>query len=123
MIKVGEKYTANGNEWEITGIDDEGIHLVWADYLINVDHTDEYVYVYRKFKNGNTRGIYWAFSFDEIKMVNEIIDKLKGESKNIEKPKPLKASVINLNIFSKKLYKDCEDEKTKKRGKKNETKI
>ena len=79
MIKVGDKYTANGNEWEITGIDDEGVHLVWTDYLINVDEYDENVYVYRRFKNGNTRGIYWAFSFDEIKMVNEIIDKLKGE--------------------------------------------
>ena len=80
MIKVGDKYQANGNEWVVRNISDEGVDLVWSDYQINVDDFDENVYVYRRFKNGNTRGIYWAFSFDEIKMVNEIIDKLKGEN-------------------------------------------
>lgn len=77
MYKIGDTFKADGNEWKVTEIDDmEGVTVAWDKYLINVCTVDKAVFVYRKFKNGNTRGIRWAFSFAEIKMVAEIIDRV-----------------------------------------------
>jgi hypothetical protein len=79
-IKLGDTFLADGLIWTVTDIDEsEGICIEHqADsrmiYLINVSPLDTAVFVYRKFKNGNTRGIQWSFSFDELRMINEIID-------------------------------------------------
>jgi hypothetical protein len=84
-IQVGDTFKADGNVWEVTKIDDEGVsietNIVYQTYLMNVCPIDEVVWVYRKFKNGNTRGIWWTFSWSEIEMVHDIIEKLKGEIK------------------------------------------
>jgi hypothetical protein len=82
MIKVGDTFIADGHEWKVTEIDVmEGVYVEWKaeskTYLINVCTPDEAVFVYRKFKNGNTRGLWWTFSFDEIKMIHEIIGKVE----------------------------------------------
>ena len=84
MYKIGDTFNADGKTWTITKIDDEGVLLEWDKYLINVSPLDNAVFVYRKFKNGNTRGIWWNFSFDEIKMVNEIVDGTEMEVGNEE---------------------------------------
>ena len=74
MYKIGDTFNADGNTWTITEIDIEGVSLEWDKYLINICPLDNDVFVYRKFKNGNTRDIWWIFSFDEIKMVNQIVE-------------------------------------------------
>lgn len=78
MIKLGDTFKADGNVWEVTKIDEEGVSIETTvasqTYLINICPLDEVVWIYRKFKNGNTRGIWWNFSFDEIKMVNKIVE-------------------------------------------------
>lgn len=82
-MKIGDTFTADGNSWIVVEIvedfepNDEGIYLAWDKYLINICPLDKAVFVYRKFKNGNTRGIDWVFSFDEIKMVNDILKSVK----------------------------------------------
>lgn len=74
MYKIGDTFNADGKTWVITEIDNEGVSLEWDNYLINVSPLDNVVFVYHKFKNGNTRGIWWNFSFDEVKMVNQIVE-------------------------------------------------
>jgi hypothetical protein len=74
MYKIGDTFIADFHTWTITKIDEEGVSLEWDKYLISVSPLDKAVFVYRKFKNGNTRGIWWNFSFEEIKMVNKIVE-------------------------------------------------
>lgn len=66
-------YQADGKTWEVESVDDEGITLSWDKYLINVCPLDKAVFVYRKLKNGGTKGIWWNFSFEEIEMVYKVI--------------------------------------------------
>ena len=76
MYKIGDTFNADGKTWTITEIDEEGVSLEWDKYLINISPLDKAVFVYRKFKNGNTRGIWWTFDWEEIKMIAEIIDRV-----------------------------------------------
>ena len=82
MIKIGDTFKADGDEWKVTDIDDmEGVSVSYDKYSLNICSCDKVVYAYEKLKNGRTKCISWRFTFDEIKMIAEIIDKLKGEVK------------------------------------------
>ena len=88
MINLNDTFKADGNEWKVVDIDDvEGVTVAWDKYLINVCTCDKAVFVYRLFKNGSTHHVDWAFSFAEIKMVAEIIERVedRGVKQNISR--------------------------------------
>ena len=77
MIKIGDTFKADGNEWKVTEIDDmEGITLEYDCFSINVCTCDKQVYAYEQLKNGEWQQALWSFTFAEIKMVAEIIDRV-----------------------------------------------
>ena len=83
MIKVGDTFIADGRVWEVKDINEiDGATIenvvgeILTTYQINIDTSNKLTFIYEKFKNFEPRLIEWTFSFDEIKMINEIIGKV-----------------------------------------------
>lgn len=74
-IQVGDTFKADGNVWEVTKIDEGGIKLLNDNYTILIDLDSHEVYQSITYDDG----MYINFNiltFDEIKMVAEIIDRV-----------------------------------------------
>lgn len=78
MIKLNDTYTADGNTWVVTSIDEiEGVYIEWDKYIINVCACDEKIYTYKRLKNGGMKYVDWGLTFGEIEMVNAIVSEVK----------------------------------------------
>ena len=76
-IKVGEKYTANGNEWKVIVIDEESLYIKTGNTVLKINNEDKIIFTYIDTNDGGLYPNNYTFSFDEIKMVNEIIKEIK----------------------------------------------
>jgi hypothetical protein len=81
MIKIGDTFKADSNDWVVTDYSDDSLFITFSRYIINMDLLDKDIRVYETNSHGRLVAIAWVFSFDEMRMCIEIIDKLKGEVK------------------------------------------
>jgi hypothetical protein len=77
MIQIGDIFKVDGNEWVVTKVDYDGVTVLGGRTIFDINYYDECVYVYYRFKNGRTRKLGYTFSFNEIKMVAEIIGNIQ----------------------------------------------